>query len=54
MQRVTFSFNIVNIQSWYARDVILGKIILPLTKQEMELDIQLWKEKEIKVTNILD
>jgi trimethylamine monooxygenase len=54
MQRLTFSFNIANIQSCYARDVILGKIILPLTKEQMELDIQLWKQKEIKVKDFFD
>jgi trimethylamine monooxygenase len=54
MQRLTFSFNIGNIQSSFVRDVILGKIILPLTKQQMELDIQLWKIKEKTIQNYLD
>ena len=38
MQRVTFSFNISNIQAWYVRDVILGTIHLP-SQQEMLDDI---------------
>jgi len=54
MQRLTFSFNIGNIQSYYARDFILGKIILPLTKNEMEFDILLWKTKEKNLKNFLD
>ncbi|CAF0816165.1 unnamed protein product [Adineta steineri] len=54
MQRVTFALNIANIQSWYARDFILGNIKLPLTKQEMELDIKQWKIKEKNIKNIYD
>jgi len=54
MQRVTFSFNIGNIQAWYARDVILGKISLPSTKDEMQCDIDLWKIKEKSVRTVSD
>jgi trimethylamine monooxygenase len=54
MQRVTFSFNIGNIQAWYARDVILGKISLPSTKDEMQCDIELWKIKEKSIRSASD
>jgi trimethylamine monooxygenase len=54
MHRVTFSFNISNLQAWYARDVILGKIILPLTKDVMQGDIELWKIKEKSVRSVVD
>ncbi|CAF3972364.1 unnamed protein product, partial [Adineta steineri] len=43
-----------NIQSWYSRDFILVNIKLPLTKQEMELDIKQWKIKEKNIKNIYD
>ncbi|CAF4050859.1 unnamed protein product [Adineta steineri] len=54
MQRSTFGFNIGNIQAWYARDVILGKIFLPSTKQQMEFDIQQWRIKAKTIKNYLD
>ncbi|CAF1558805.1 unnamed protein product [Rotaria sp. Silwood1] len=54
IQRLTFSFNIGNVQAWYARDVILGKINLPSTKEEMQADIVLWENKGKKVQNFSD
>ena len=45
MQRLTFSFNISNIQAWYVRDVILGKTHLPSSKEEMLADIVLRQTK---------
>lgn len=54
MQILTFSFNIGNLQSWYIRDVILGKINLPSTKDEMENDIALWQTKAKLVKNFFD
>ena len=54
MQRLTFSFNINNIQAWYARDFILGKITLPLTKEEMMSDMELWQEKARTVRTLVE
>jgi trimethylamine monooxygenase len=54
MQRSTFSFNIGNVQTWYARDVILEKIILPSTKDEMQCNMALWQEKGKSVQNLSD
>ncbi|CAF0996613.1 unnamed protein product [Didymodactylos carnosus] len=54
MQVLTFSLNIGNIQAWYARDVILGKIILPSTKDEMQFDMEQWHVKEKVIQNLSD
>ncbi|CAF1468345.1 unnamed protein product [Didymodactylos carnosus] len=54
MQMQAFSFNVGNIQAWYARDVILGKITLPSTKDKMQFDMKLWQVKEEAVQNFPD
>ncbi|CAF1486176.1 unnamed protein product [Rotaria sp. Silwood1] len=54
MQRMGLSFNIGNVLAWYARDVILGKIILPSTKDEMKSDIAEWQKKEKGIQNFTD
>jgi trimethylamine monooxygenase len=54
MQRITFSFNMGNLQAWYARDVILGKITLPLTKEEMNSEMIIWQEKAKAIRNWTD
>jgi trimethylamine monooxygenase len=54
MQYLTFGLNINNIQAFYARDYILGKISLPLTKDEMQSDITRWQAKEKTVRNYSD
>ncbi|CAF2744489.1 unnamed protein product [Rotaria sp. Silwood2] len=54
MQVLTFSFNIGNIQAWYARDLILGKINLLITKEEMLNDMTHWQIRAKAVQNISD
>ena len=54
MQRLTFSFNVGNLQAWYVRDVILGKLTLPLTKEEMNSEIIIWQEKAKAIQNWTD
>jgi trimethylamine monooxygenase len=54
MQRLTFSLNLGNIQAWYVRDFILGKITLPSTKEEMKSDMALWQQRTKTVRNTVD
>ena len=54
MQRITFSLNIGNIQACYARDFILGKITLPLTKEEMKSEMIIWQDKRKTIRNWTD
>ncbi len=45
MQDQFYTFSMFDLQAWYARDVILGRIALPST-QEMDADIAKWVERE--------
>ena len=47
MQDQWYSFNMFDAQAWYARDIILGRINLPATKEEMVADSMTWREKEL-------
>jgi trimethylamine monooxygenase len=44
MQDQYYTFNMFDVQVWYARDVIQGKITLP-SKEERQKDIALWLNK---------
>lgn len=54
MHYLTVGLNIGNIQAFYARDYILGKISLPLTKDEMQSDIARWEAKGKTIRNYAD
>ncbi len=40
MQDQWFTFNMFDAQAWWARDVMLGRIALPATKDEMAADVE--------------
>ena len=45
MQDQYYTFNMFDVQAWYVRDVIMGRIELP-SKAEMEKDNAAWAERE--------
>ena len=45
MQDQYYTFNMFDVQAWYARDVIMGRITLPSLAQ-MQADSAVWREKE--------
>ncbi len=45
MQDQYYTFNMFDVQAWYARDVIMGRIKLP-SKDEMQKDSAAWLERE--------
>ena len=45
MQDQYYTFNMFDVQAWYARDVIMGRIQLP-SKDEMQKDSAAWLEQE--------
>ena len=45
MQDQYYTFNMFDVQAWFARDVMLGKVILP-PMTEMQADSQAWRETE--------
>lgn len=47
MQDQWYSFNMFDAQAWYVRDIIMGRIALPATKEEMTADSMKWREKEL-------
>ncbi|MCB5162828.1 NAD(P)-binding domain-containing protein [Marinomonas algarum] len=47
MQDQWYTFNMFDAQAWYVRDIIMGKIALPETKQEMTDNSLAWREKEL-------
>ena len=47
MQDQWYSFNMFDAQAWYVRDIIMGRIPLPATKEEMTADSMKWREKEL-------
>jgi trimethylamine monooxygenase len=46
MQDQWYTFNMFDAQAWYVRDLIMGKILLPETKEEMTQDSLAWRERE--------
>ena len=46
MQDQFFTFNMFDAQAWWARDVVLGRITVPSTREEMEKDAAPWIERE--------
>lgn len=53
MQDQYYTFNMFDVQAWFARDVILGKIELPL-KEERDKDIAHWLEKQDAIEDAFD
>ena len=50
MQDQFHTFNMFDCQAWYARDVVMGKIKMPDSK-EIENDINKWVAMEEKLEN---
>ena len=50
MQDQFYTFNMFDVQAWFARDVTMGRIELP-SKAEMRKDSQAWREREEKLEN---
>ena len=48
MQDQFYTFNMFDVQAWYARDYMMGKIDLP-NKDEMLKNNQDWKDREEKL-----
>lgn len=46
MQDQFYTFNMFDAQAWWVRDVILGKILLPETTEEMAQIEQQWIDRE--------
>ena len=46
MQDQFFTFNMFDVQAWWARDVILGDISVPASKEEMYAQSKPWEDKE--------
>jgi len=53
MQDLWYSFNMFDAQAWYARDVMLGRIALPI-KEEMRTDSLAWRAREEKLVTASD
>ncbi|SPL71065.1 NAD(P)-binding domain-containing protein [Acinetobacter stercoris] len=53
MQDQWYTFNMFDAQAWYARDVILGKIELPV-HDEMSAHTQHWHDAEKNITEVPD
>jgi trimethylamine monooxygenase len=55
MQDQYFTFNMFDVQAWYVRDVILGKIVLPpvtpFQESDIDNDINKWLELESQILN---
>lgn len=47
MQDQWYSFNMFDAQAWYVRDIIVGRIPLPATKEEMTANSMEWREREL-------
>ncbi|WP_296062829.1 NAD(P)/FAD-dependent oxidoreductase [uncultured Amphritea sp.] len=47
MQDQWYTFNMFDAQAWYVRDVIMGTISLPETKEEMVANSLEWREREL-------
>ncbi|MEM7171609.1 MAG: NAD(P)/FAD-dependent oxidoreductase [Pseudomonadota bacterium] len=46
MQDQWYTFNMFDAQAWYARDVIMGRLEVPASKEEMDKDIAHWRNEE--------
>ena len=53
MQDQYFTFNMFDAQAWFARDVLLGRIVLP-TPAAMEADILAWRAREEAVADAFE
>jgi trimethylamine monooxygenase len=53
MQNLYFTLSLFDVQAWYVRDVILGRISLPNELKRAE-DMLVWKTREEKVEGQLD
>lgn len=49
MQDQWYTFNMFDAQAWYVRDLILGRIALPDTKEAMTADSLAWRERELQL-----
>ncbi len=47
MQDQWYTFNMFDAQAWYVRDLIMGKLDLPGTQQEMTENSMAWREREL-------
>ncbi len=47
MQDQWYTFNMFDAQAWYVRDIILGRIELPASQEEMAADSMAWREREL-------
>lgn len=47
MQDQWYTFNMFDAQAWYVRDIIMGKIALPESKQAMVDNSLAWREREL-------
>ena len=47
MQDQWYSFNMFDAQAWYVRDIIMGRIPLPASKEEMTANSMEWREREL-------
>ena len=54
IQRLTISFNIGNVQAWYACDMVLGKTSLHSTKADIQHDTTLCQAKVKVILNVSD
>ncbi len=50
MQDQYYTFNMFDVQAWYVRDVIMGRIELP-SAEEMQQDSQAWLDREATLEN---
>ena len=50
MQDQYYTFSMFDVQAWYARDVVMGRIELP-SYSEMQSDIDNWQQREESLTN---
>ena len=53
MQDQFYTFSMFDVQAWYVRDVIMGKISLP-TEPEIQEDIDKWVAREEKLSNPME
>lgn len=47
MQDQWYTFNMFDAQAWYVRDIIMERIELPATKEEMTAHSMQWREREL-------
>jgi len=47
MQDQWYTFNMFDAQAWYVRDIIMGKITLPDSQQEMSANSIKWRNREL-------